>query len=174
MDRMAATVSTAADRQALQDASTRLRERLRSASKEAFSSAPFVALLDRVAATDTAAGRELEFQGSYTQPTTKEPAYGGHGSAMGPPPTEMPRAAATSPVQFEDVPCLTAKTYCGSRTKDHILESGGSGVAMFDYRTRSAARPSLAPASRCPRHSERADPAAQPASGPAGAPRHER
>ncbi len=133
IDRIAATVSTAADRQALQDASTRLRERLRSASNEAFSSAPFIALLDRVAAADAIPGRELEFQGSYTQPTTKEPAYGGHGSAMGPPPTEVPRAAVTSPVQFEDVPCLTTKTYCGGRTKDHILESGGSGVAMFDY-----------------------------------------
>jgi len=130
---MAATVVTVADRQALQDASTRLRERLGSTSNEAFSSAPFVAMLDRVAASEGVAGQELEFQGSYTQPTTKEPAYGGHGSAMGPPPTEMPRAAATSPVQFEDVPCLTTKTYCGGRTKDHILESGGSGVAMFDY-----------------------------------------
>jgi hypothetical protein len=120
IDRIAAAVGTAADRQALRSASTRLQERARSARDDAFSLTPFVALLDRVAATDTAAGQELEFQGSYTQPTTKEPA-------------EMPRAAVTSPVQFEDVPCLATKTYCGARTKDHILESGGSGVAMFDY-----------------------------------------
>jgi enediyne biosynthesis protein E4 len=133
IDRIAVGVSTPADQQALREASTRLRTRLRSAPNEAFSSASFVALLDRVAASDRAAGQELEFQGSYTQPTTKEPAYGGHGSAMGPAPTEMPRAAVTSPVQFEDVPCLATKTYCGGRTKDHILESGGSGVAMFDY-----------------------------------------
>ncbi|HZA37033.1 MAG TPA: CRTAC1 family protein [Vicinamibacterales bacterium] len=133
IDRMATAVSTRADQQALREASHRLRARLRSAPNEAFSSASFVALLDRVAASDGAAGQELEFQGSYTQPTTKEPAYGGHGSAMGPPPTEMPRAAVTSPVQFEDVRCLATKTYCGGRIKDHILESGGSGVAMFDY-----------------------------------------
>ena len=133
IDRMATAVSTRADQQALREASNRLRARLRPAPNEAFSSASFVALLDRVAASDGGAGQELEFQGSYTQPTTKEPAYGGHGSAMGPPPTEMPRAAVTSPVQFEDVPCLATKTYCGGPTKDHILESGGSGLAMFDY-----------------------------------------
>ena len=78
--------------------------------------------------------QDLEFQGSYTQPKIAEPAYGGHASAMGPPPTAVPPARLdTSPVQFEDVPCLTTKTYCGGRTKDHILESGGSGVALFDY-----------------------------------------
>ena len=38
-----------------------------------------------------------------------------------------------SPVQFEEVPCISTKTFCGGRTKDHILESGGSGVALFDY-----------------------------------------
>ena len=38
-----------------------------------------------------------------------------------------------SPVQFEEVPCIATRTFCGGRTKDHILESGGSGVAMFDY-----------------------------------------
>ena len=131
---MAATLSTAADQQALRDASTRLRERLRSASERGVLLGA-VRRAARIAspAADAVAGRDLEFQGSYTQPTTKEPAYGGHASAMGPPPTEVPRAAVSSPVQFEEVPCLTTKTYCGGRTKDHILESGGSGVAMFDY-----------------------------------------
>ena len=133
IDLMAAKLGTAADQQALRDASTRLRERLRSAPNEAFSSAPFLALLNRVTADGDVAGEELQFQGSYTQPTTKEPAYGGHASAMGPPPTDMPRAAVSSPVQFDEVPCLTTKTYCGGPNKDHILESGGSGVAMFDY-----------------------------------------
>src|SRR5262249_30453130 len=63
------------------------------------------------------------------------PAYGGHASAMGPPPTAAPTApAGPSPVQFEEVPgVLTTKTYCGGPTKDHILESGGSGIAVFDY-----------------------------------------
>jgi enediyne biosynthesis protein E4 len=97
------------------------------------------AILDRVAAAlglgppdDT-----LSFQGSYSQTKVAEPVHGGHASAMGPPPeTASPpggRASVSSPIQFDDVPCLTTKTYCGGRTKDHILESGGSGVAMFDY-----------------------------------------
>jgi hypothetical protein len=36
-------------------------------------------------------------------------------------------------VTFAEVPCISTKTYCGGKTKDHILESGGSGVAIFDY-----------------------------------------
>ena len=36
-------------------------------------------------------------------------------------------------MQFEEVPCIPTRTFCGGRTKDHILESGGSGVALFDY-----------------------------------------
>jgi hypothetical protein len=31
------------------------------------------------------------------------------------------------------VPCIPIRTFCGGRSKDHILESGGSGVALFDY-----------------------------------------
>ena len=78
---------------------------------------------------------DLDFQGSYTQAKVAEPVYGGHASAMGPPPTAAPGATAggPSPVQFEEVPGLAVKTYCGGPSKDHILESGGSGVAIFDY-----------------------------------------
>jgi hypothetical protein len=36
-------------------------------------------------------------------------------------------------VILEEAARLPSKTYCGGRTKDHILESGGSGVALFDY-----------------------------------------
>jgi enediyne biosynthesis protein E4 len=75
----------------------------------------------------------LPFQGSYSQPKVEEPAYGGHASAMGPPPAAPPVAGGPSPVQFEEVPGLTEKTYCGGRTKDHLLESGGSGLALLDY-----------------------------------------
>jgi len=55
---------------------------------------------------------------------------------MGPAPA--PAAAgldpgSPSPAQFEEVPALAARTYCGGPTKDHILESGGSGLALFDY-----------------------------------------
>jgi len=78
---------------------------------------------------------DLAFQGSYSQTKVAEPVYGGHGTAMGPPP-EMRNTAdrnVASPVQFEEVRCLEVKTYCGGRTKDHILESGGSGVALLDF-----------------------------------------
>jgi hypothetical protein len=94
-------------------------------------------LLDRVAARlKGEAPLGLSFQGSYTQTKVAEPAYGGHASAMGPPPVAAPStdgAAGPSPVTFEEVAGLTAKTYCGGPSKDHILESGGSGVALFDY-----------------------------------------
>jgi enediyne biosynthesis protein E4 len=97
---------------------------------------PFVALLGRVAAR-LDASLDLTFQGSYSQTKVAEPVYGGHGSAMGPPP-DLPASGSTastiaSPVQFEEVPCIPVKTFCGGRTKDHIVESGGSGVALFDY-----------------------------------------
>jgi hypothetical protein len=39
----------------------------------------------------------------------------------------------SSPVTFEEVRCISSKTYCGGRTKNHILESGGSGLALVDY-----------------------------------------
>ena len=124
-----------------------LREELRRAAGElrapappgasAFSAAPYLRLLVRVGARlkeEPLLG--LDFQGSYTQAKVAEPVYGGHASSMGPPPTAAPDSRPTggpSPVQFEERPGLTVKTYCGGPTKDHILESGGSGVAVFDY-----------------------------------------
>jgi enediyne biosynthesis protein E4 len=96
---------------------------------------PALRLLERVGARlEGLLG--LSFQGSYAQTKVEEPVYGGHATAMGPPPAD-PRATANpgppSPVQFEEVPGLDARTWCGGPTKDHILESGGSGVAVFDY-----------------------------------------
>jgi enediyne biosynthesis protein E4 len=120
-----------------------LREELRRAAGElrTAGSAPFAAdvvlkLLDRVSARlkgEPPLG--LAFQGSYAQTKVAEPAVGGHASAMGPPPVQAPGSddAAPSPVQFAEVPGLTAKSYGGGKTKDHILESGGSGIALFDY-----------------------------------------
>jgi enediyne biosynthesis protein E4 len=120
-----------------------LREELRRAAGElrAAGSAPFAAdaalkLLDRVDARlkgEPPLG--LAFQGSYAQTKVAEPAVGGHASAMGPPPVQVPASedAAPSPVQFVEVPGLTTKSYGGGKTKDHILESGGSGIALFDY-----------------------------------------
>ncbi len=77
----------------------------------------------------------LDFQGSYSQSKVKEPVYGGHASAMGPPPVAAPGTTdgPPSPVSFVELPRLAARSYAGGRTKDHILESGGSGVALLDY-----------------------------------------
>ena len=91
-------------------------------------------LLERVAAALRAAPpSDLAFQGSYSQTKVQEPAYGGHASAMGPPPEAPPSTGGPSPVRFELVPGLMEKAFCGGRTKDSILESGGSGIALVDF-----------------------------------------
>jgi hypothetical protein len=104
-----------------------------------FDAGPYLDLLGRTRAQleqEIALG--LGFQGSYSQSKPKDPAYGGHASSMGPPPVAVSLAEDTavgppSPAQFEEVPALAARTYCGGPTKDHILESGGSGLALLDY-----------------------------------------
>jgi hypothetical protein len=126
LEQIPARTPSADDQKAVRDASAALRARARGDSAPPFSAAPLVALLDRIEIQDTPTpGPGLEFQGSYTHSTPKEPAYGGHASAMGPPPTEAPHPTVTSPVTFDEIRCISAKTYCGGRTKDHILESGG-------------------------------------------------
>src|SRR5262245_30535666 len=97
---------------------------------------PVLALLERVRTqltSDVALG--LTFQGSYSQTKPKEPAYGGHASAMGPAPANipLPEDGAPVPVMFEVGARLPSKMYCGGPTKDHILESACGGVALFDY-----------------------------------------
>ena len=97
---------------------------------------PVLALLDKVKAGlegDVALG--LTFQGSYSQTKPKEAAYGGHASAMGPAPPNVPSPDDGAPVAvtFEERAQLAAKVYCGGPTKDHILESACGGVALFDY-----------------------------------------
>ena len=104
-----------------------------------FDAAPYLALLERARIQlEGGIALGLSLQGSYSQTKVKEPVYGGHASAMGPAPAQVPAnedagALGPSPVQFEEVPGLTAKTYCGGPTKDHILESGGNGLALLDY-----------------------------------------
>jgi enediyne biosynthesis protein E4 len=100
--------------------------------------APLLALLERVRIQlegDVALG--LTFQGSYSRTQKKEPVYGGHATAMGPAPTPAPAAtsdeAVASPATFEEACTLPTRTYCGSPTKDHILESAGNGIALLDY-----------------------------------------
>jgi hypothetical protein len=93
------------------------------------------ALLDRVGA---ALAPTLDFQGSYSQSKPKERAYGGHASAMGPAPAPAPADSATAAaidvaVEFVERVRLASKTYAGGPTKDHILESAGSGLALVDY-----------------------------------------
>jgi hypothetical protein len=98
---------------------------------------PFLALLERVRVQlegEIALGLTLE--GSYSQAKPKEPAYGGHASGMGPAPPHAPiagDASAASPVTFREGGRLPTRTFGGGPTKDHILESTGSGVALFDY-----------------------------------------
>jgi enediyne biosynthesis protein E4 len=103
-----------------------------------FEPRPYLELLDRVRAElegDTALG--LTFQGSYSQSKPKEQVYGGHASAMGPPPMPAPGEDAAdgprSTAAFVEAAPLPTRTYCGGRTKDHILESAGNGLALFDY-----------------------------------------
>jgi len=124
-----------------------LRAELRSAARElAAAGRPdsqlrvdtshFLALLERARAQlegEIALG--LSFQGSYSQIKPRESAYGGHASAMGPAPEYAPSPddATPSPASFEETARLPTRTYCGGPTKDHILESGGNGVALLDY-----------------------------------------
>ncbi len=132
----AAAVLPAALRVELQRSATDLRARARQRrAGAALSTDTTLALLERVRAALEAKPGGLAFQGSYSQPKVDEPAYGGHASAMGPAPGPAPGAGGgPSPVQFEEVVgALPGKTYCGGKTKDHILESGGSGIALFDY-----------------------------------------
>jgi hypothetical protein len=104
---------------------------------ERLDAGPLLALLERVRARlegEIALG--LALQGSYSQTKAKEPAYGGHASAMGPAPSDAAPASGdppASPVSFEDGVRLPTRTYGGGATKDHILESTGSGVALLDY-----------------------------------------
>jgi enediyne biosynthesis protein E4 len=125
--------------------SSELRDQLRRAAAElggratgggdAVTVDAYLKLLERVAFSLKAeAALGLGFQGSYSQTKVTEPVNGGHASAMGPAPAPPPSSAPmTSPVAFEQTATLPIKTYCGGPTKDHILESGGTGVAVFDY-----------------------------------------
>src|SRR5213080_4845814 len=133
MDALAAVASLAPElKKELKAAATNLRARAQ-APPTGFSAQDSLRLLERVGAALGAPPEDLAFQGSYSQTKVQEPAYGGHASAMGPPPEAPPSTGGPSPVQFELVPALTEKAFCGGRTKDSILESGGSGIALVDF-----------------------------------------
>ncbi len=119
-------------------------EELGRRAKEApagFSPDESLAVLDRVGyrlrgGTDV----KLVFEGSFARSDSKpaeEPVYGGHATAMGPPPAEAPASEEPKEehaVRFEKVRGqLTEETYGGGVSKWHLVESGGNGVALFDY-----------------------------------------
>jgi len=130
-----------------------LRAELRSAGAELaagpppgsegrFDARPYLALLERArVAIEGEIALGLAFEGSFSQGKAREPAYGGHASAMGPAPDPAPSAtpadaadaSSTAPVVFVEAPRLPTRTYCGGPTKDHVLESTGNGVALLDY-----------------------------------------
>jgi hypothetical protein len=83
---------------------------------------------------------ELVFEGSFARGKPggpEEPAYGGHATAMGPPPVEEPAAPGPDrdhAVRFDPVRGqLTEETFGGGPSKWHLVESGGNGVALLDY-----------------------------------------
>jgi hypothetical protein len=97
---------------------------------------PVLALLERARVQlegEIALG--LTLQGSYSRARVKEPVYGGHASAMGPAPPAAPEADTPrlSPVTFEETATVPTRTFGGGPTKDHILESTGTGVALLDF-----------------------------------------
>jgi enediyne biosynthesis protein E4 len=137
VDASSAPLLTQALRTELRDAARRLAELgAQPASPERIDTGPFLALLERARAQlegEVALG--LSFQGSYSQTKPKEPAYGGHASAMGPAPANpsTPEASMPSPVTFEETATLPTRTFDGGPTKDHILESVGNGIALVDF-----------------------------------------
>jgi hypothetical protein len=115
-----------------------LRQRAAQPAKAsvAFSLPASLATLDALAKAVRPAG--LDFQGSYTEAKVAEEAVGGHASAMAPPVRQVASgedvtAGETAGVEMIEMPVLPEKSFCGGKTKDHIIESGGSGVALFDY-----------------------------------------
>jgi hypothetical protein len=130
----------ASERDSLQRTAAGLKTRAEG-GPQGYSPDADLAVLDRVGyrlrgGTDV----KLVFEGSFSKSkpgAPEEPAYGGHATAMGPPPAEGP--AATAPeqghaVRFDPVRGqLTEPTFGGGPSKWHLVESGGNGVALLDY-----------------------------------------
>ena len=123
-------------RRELHRAASELTSLSRDSRRAASAISPVLALLEKLRAQlegEVALG--LTFEGSYSQTKPKDPAYGGHASAMGPAPANiaLPGDAAPVPVTFDVGARLPWQMYCGGPTKDHILESACGGVALLDY-----------------------------------------
>src|SRR5687767_13396167 len=77
------------------------------------------------------------FKRTYEQDKVIGPGVGGHASAPGRAPAQrsssddMHEAGLLDiKIRFEEVPLIQEKTFFGGPAKDHILESGGAGVAL--------------------------------------------
>jgi hypothetical protein len=135
LERLAASSRLRAElRRELQDAARAVRD-----ASATLDASALRLLLERVRSqleAEIALGLGLE--GSFSRGEAREPVYGGHASAMGPAPAQVSAAEDArddegGAVTFEEPVRLEARSYCGGPTKDHILESGGSGIALFDY-----------------------------------------
>jgi enediyne biosynthesis protein E4 len=79
------------------------------------------------------------FRRTYEQNKAIGTAAGGHASAPGVMPAQRSSGDDVSQdvslrgINFEQVPAIREKTLFGGAAKDHILESGGAGVALIDY-----------------------------------------
>ena len=136
----AATWLPASERDALQRTADGLEARAEG-GPAGYSPDADLAVLDRVGyRLRGGTNVELVFEGSFARGKPggpEEPAYGGHATAMGPPPVEEPAAAAPDrdhAVRFDPVRGqLTEETFGGGPSKWHLVESGGNGVALLDY-----------------------------------------
>ena len=109
--------ATAELRQELRDAAEALRGGAARADAIARARGALESAQKRLAAT---AALGLDLQPSLSRTPPKEPAYGGHASAVAPPRSAAPDPLASSPVALEERTRLPVKTWCGGATKDHI------------------------------------------------------
>jgi hypothetical protein len=133
----AATWLPRLEREQLQRTAAALRARV-AAGPRGYSPDADLAVLEGVGdRVRRGAGAELVFEGSFAKGKADEPVYGGHATAMGPPPVEAALAAAADVehgVRFDAVKGqLTQATFAGGASKLHLVESGGNGVALVDY-----------------------------------------
>ena len=127
-------------RKALRAAAETVSTAATAADGSRLDAAPILALLERARVRlegEVALG--LTFEGGYSQSKIKDPVYGGHATGMGPAApaggaaTSPAGSPVASPVTFEEAATLPVTAYSGGPTKDHIIESGGNGIALLDF-----------------------------------------
>jgi len=127
------------ERDALRDTAESLRARA-GEPPAGFSPDAALAVLDRIGyRLRGGTSVELVFEGSFARRPAEieEPAYGGHATAMVPPPPLAPASPGEDEahaVRFRPVRGqLTEKTWTGGPSKWHLVESGGNGLALLDF-----------------------------------------